>query len=273
MFIRRGSAILRSPDPDPAAGGGSGTDPAPGPFSADQLTALGTIINGAFKDQLKRSLAPGISEALKATKWDEVLAAPVKTLLEAHKPEPGTPGDPAQPAKPDPKIAALEAKLAALETKAREDAEKLARAQSEARDKDTMVALRAALSPHVRPEALDLAARDLFVSQKRISYDEQGNPLFTVKRSAYVGAAEEDTPMPLADGAQQWLKSTEAKFFLPAPGGAPPPPGGSAPRRPSAGAGGMPTYDKPATTDAEKIRRAEEQTAALAAKYPHLANR
>jgi hypothetical protein len=271
MFIRRGSAILRSPDPDPAGGGGGG-DPAV-PFTPEQLTALGTIVNGAFKDQLKRSLGPGITEALKATKWDEVLAAPVKTLLEQQAPPPPPGGDPAQPAKPDPKIAALESKLAALETKAREDADKLAKAQSEARDKDTMSALRTALTPHVRPEVLDLAVRDLFVSQRRVSYDEQGNPLFTVKRSAYAGAAEEDTPMPLADGAQHWLKSPEAKFFMPAAGGGAPPPGGGAPRRPAAGDNGLPAYDKPATTDHEKIRRADEQAAVLAAKYPHLANR
>lgn len=268
MFIRRGSAILRSPEGDNSGGGGG--EPAPA-FTEDQLKAIGTVVNQAITTHAKRKPEKSLADELKAVDW-KAIVTPVLEGWATEKKLVGSDTPPADHSKPDPKVAALEAKLQALETKSREDAEKLARAQSEARDKDAMAALRSALGQHVRADALDIAARDLFHAQKRVTFDEQGNPLFTVKRAAYAGGTEEDTPMPLADGVQHWLKSSEAKFFLPPPGGSGAPPGGApSARRVAAGADGLPVYDKPATTDAEKVRRAAEQAQALAAKYPHLA--
>lgn len=267
MFIRRGSAILRSPDPDPTGGGGGG-DPAPA-FSEDQIKAIGQVVNQAITSHKSRKPEKSLADELKGVDWKTTLAPIFETWATENKLTGQPPGD--QPTKPDPKLAALEAKLQALEIKGREDAEKIARAQAEARDKDAFAALRGALGPHVRQDALEIAASHLFTAQKRVTFDENGNPLFTARRASYAGGSEEDVPMPLADGVQHWLKSNEAKFFLPSPSGAAPAGGAPSQRRAGLGADGMPVYDKPATTDAEKARRAAEQAQALAAKYPHLA--
>jgi hypothetical protein len=262
-----------SDDGKGSGGGGGGDQPA---FTEAQTAELGKIVNAAVTSHIKRGLGPAIGEALKgfdfgaALKLDDVLDAKLEKLLAdaGDDDAPGKPGN--QPPKPDPKIAALEAKLAEVTGKLEAEAKARTEAEGKARDEKALAALKTALGPHVRPEALEIAASHLFVAQKRVEVDEAGNVLLKVRKAPFAGGAEEDVPMPLADGVQHWVKSSEGKFFAPAPASGGQGPAGGAPRRVNHGSDGLPVYDKPATTDAEKIRRAEERAQALQAKYPNL---
>lgn len=267
---------------DPAEGGTGGGGAAAATFTEAQQGEIAKIVNSAVSSHLKRGLAPAIGEALKTVNWaetlklDETLEAKLAKLKEAAPPGGTDPNAVNQPPKVDPQVAALTAKVQELTQNIQRQQDEVKAAKEQARNEKAFADLKSALGGQVRPEALDIAARDLFLAQKRVTFDEQGNPLFTVKKAPYAGAAEEDVPMPLTDGVSHWLKSEEGKFFLPAPtagtqnaGRVPPGPRNQQQQR---SAGGVPKYDTPATTDAEKIRRAEEQTAAILAKYPHLTN-
>lgn len=164
--------------------------------------------------------------------------------------------------KPDPATVALERKIADLEKRAKEADDKVAAAEKRARDDGAKTALRTALGTAVRPDAVDVITDLLFDARKRVSFDETGRPLFQL---------DEDTLLPLGDGVKSWLKSDEAKLFLPAPGaGGDTGRGGSAPRvqSPQQSHNGVPRYEKPATTDAERVQRAQATEAALREKYP-----
>ena len=253
---------------DGGSGGGGGAsgkadDPAKS-FTEEQQSEIGKIVNAAVTSHLKRSLGTAVKEAVGELKIGETIAAEVAKMKPAE-PEPKPEKD-----KPDPKIAALQAKVDELTTKLTNEAAEREKAVAAARDKDALASLKTALAPHVRPEALEIAASHLFVAQKRISFDDKGNPVLSVRKAAFAGGDEEDVAMPLADGVQHWVKSAEGKFFAPAPGGGADPKGGLGPRRVNTGADGMPRYDAPATTDSEKIRRATEREAALRAKYPDI---
>ena len=271
MLRNRFVQILLSPEPAPGGGG----DPAP-PFTAEQTAALGTIINQAITSHAKREKP--LAEQLKAIDWKSLLT-PVVTELVPQPPESGTPPAPSnQPTKPDPKVAALEAKVTELTTALTRQQEEAKAQADKARNVKAFADLKSALTNLVRPEALDIAASHLFHAQQRVTFDDQGNPLLTVKRAPYAGAAEEEVAMPLADGVQHWAKSTEAKFFAPAPGNnvsTNPARPGQAPQQRGAAkfdGNGLPTYDQPAGSDAERQRRAAERAEFLSQKYPHLAN-
>lgn len=164
-----------------------------------------------------------------------------------------------------PELAAMSAKLE--DTLKRFDIADKARilAEEKQRDGQTMAQLKEALKA-VRPDMVDTAAKLLFHVDKRISYDEAGNPLFTVKRAPIPGMAEEDVPLPLAAGVEQWLKTKDASPFVASPAaGGPGGRGGKSPLGVPTGrnALGMPKYDGPATTDDEKVARAAENERAL----------
>lgn len=271
MFRQFHPLLDKASDDGKGSGGGGGDQPA---FTEAQTAELAKIVNAAVTSHVKRGLGPAIAEAIKGVNWgetlklDEVLDGKLAKLLE------DTEGDDAggkggqQPAKPDPKVAALEAKLADVTKKLEAEAAERQKAVQEGRDKDARAALRSALTPLVRPEALDIAVRDLFDGQKAVTLDEQGNPLIKVRRKDYAGA-EEVVDMPLSDGVGHWIKTNEGKFFAPPPnGGGTDPKGGRGPQRgaPQLGRDGLPHYEQPATTDAEKLRRAEERQAAYLAR-------
>ncbi|HEU4544366.1 MAG TPA: hypothetical protein VFR23_24760 [Jiangellaceae bacterium] len=271
MFASRHSQLFdKAGDPGTGSGGG---DPAK-PFTEEQQAAIGAAISGALKSEGKRLVASAVGEALKGMNWaetlnlDEAIGGKLEKLLADTEAESGDKSN--APAKPDPKVSALEAKVQELTAKLAADADERKKLVEESRAKDAKAALRSALTPLVRAEALDIAVRDLFDAQKRVTFDDQGNPLMKVRKAAYAGGSEEDVEMPLSDAAQHWIKTQEGKFFAPPPVGGGDPKGGGAPRRVNTGSDGMPRYDQPATTDAEKIRRAEERATALQAKYPNL---
>lgn len=246
---------------DPGDGGSGGGAVA---LTDDQKKEIGALVSAALKGEGSRMVAKAVEGALKELKLGETIAAEVAKLKPAEpdqKPEKGE-------SKPDPKVSALESKLAEVTKKLELEAAERQKAVDEGRAKDAKAALRSALTGLVRPEALDIAVRDLFDAQKVVTLDEQGNPLIKVRRKDYAGA-DEVVDMPLGDGIGHWIKTQDGKFYAPAPnGGGSDPKGGRGPQRGAAplGRDGLPNYEQPATTDAEKLRRAEERQVAYLAR-------
>jgi hypothetical protein len=262
MFLQRGSAILRAPDPDPAGGGGGDPkDPPANPFSDEQQIALGQLVNQAVTSQMKRGLAPAIAEAMKGINWGETLApefaklAPVKTEPDPDPKGGGTKSDLER------QLAKIAGELEA-EKSARTAADKLRLQVEHDRKVDAAtVKLRAALQDKVAPGALEHALAHLTQVQKRLSVDENGKELFTVRKAAYKGGPENDEQVTLEEALPIVLAEDSMKIFLPAPKGQP----GNNPG--PRGNGALPQYSSPASTEEERSRRVIEATAALAAKH------
>lgn len=271
-----GSAVLRFPAEGGDGGAGAGAAAEKPMTRAEIVELIGSTANSAVTSQLKRSLGPGIAEAVKSIHWSEVLA-PEIAKLKPPEPEP-KPGDQQQQHKPDPKLAALEGQFADLNKKYLAAEQARLAAEQKSRDESALHSLASALeAAGIKPGSKDFVAKSLFFAEKKVTFDENGNALFTVRRAPFAGGAEEDVQLPLADGVKHWLGTPVGKEFMPAPGGGGQQQqgarGGSAgPRHGAASLGrdGLPTYDAPATTDAEKLHRANEKAAALAAKYPDL---
>lgn len=221
--------------------------------SVDLEKKIADISNAAITSHLKRfekSSADSFAKML-----DERFAAfkPVTPL-----PEPDGKGK-----KEDPELSAYKTKLDEALKRLDETEKARAKAELARRDESAYSRVKSLLNG-VRPELQETAAKILFHVDKRVSFDEQGNPLFKIKRAPAAGMAEEDTELPLEDGIAHWLKSKEAAHFVPAPqptqtssarGRNPSPSSGSSSAR---GADGRPTWDKPANSDEEKVRRANE---------------
>lgn len=241
---------------------------------AERGKAMQTALHSAVATHLKDSRGK-IVEELKASLGDVIPSGDALTKLIADAVKAQAPVDDGKkgdktPAQPSPEMLALQRKVDELtrknetETKAREAAEK------KQRDDSAFAALRAHLAPKVRPEMLDTLAKVLFHADERITFDEAtGAPLFKIRRAPMAGMAEADELLPLESGVAEYLKGKDAEPFLPPPTPKPGEKRPTAPARP--GQGSVPTYDKPATSDAEKVRRAGEREAVLAQQHPHLA--
>lgn len=221
---------------------------------------------------LIESLMPKVNESINAaiTSHTKRLQKDFETKLEAVKPAPAPEKETPAPQggkndKLSPELAAYQAKLedALKQIKASDDARKAA--EDKARDASAYTQLKEHLKA-VRPDMIDIAAERLFHVQKRITYGEDGTPLFKVKRAPIPGMAEEDVELPLEAGIEQWLKSKDASPFVAAPAsGGPGGRGGKSPLGVPSGRhpNGLPKYDSPATTDDERIARAAETEAAM----------
>jgi hypothetical protein len=223
-------------------------------------------IRGKIVEELKGSIGELVpsGDALKTLIADAVKAnAPPDDGRGSKSPQP--------PAGPSPEVAALTRTVNELTTKLKTEGDARAASERQRRDDAAYADLRTHLGAgKVRPEMLDTLAKVLFHADKRVEFEADTNrPLFKIRRAPMAGMAETDELLPLDAGVAEYLKSKDAEPFLPAPTarpGARP----AAPTRPGQGAGGK-TYDKPATSDGEKVRRAGEREAALAQQFPHLA--
>jgi len=268
MAILYRSAILRSEEGgDGGSGGGGGgggagggSNDTPKFMTSEEVTAM---VTGAVERNRKATLGE-VSKLFDGFKsgLPDLLAPLIKSAV----PQPAEPagGEP----KPDPRLAVFESKL--QETTKLLESERTARiaAEGKARDDKAFNDLRAALGPHVRPEALDQAARLLFFADKRVTFDDDGRPQLTVRRT--INGLDEDAQMPLADGALFWAKSKEGAIFAPAPAGGAPDPKRGTPGRQTSTRNGIPVYDKPATSEEEKLRRSMEREAALESNFKNL---
>ena len=182
---------------------------------------IGKIVNAAVTSQLKRAIPNAIAESLKTVDWSGTLGTIVDEKLKTFQPPAPEKGQESEGSKADPKIEAqlraMSEKLEASERRAKEAED--ARAQVELqRQRDAGIsAFRSKVSEKVRPELLDVFVEHF--AGKRLELDEKGNPLFSVKRSPYRGAPEEDVKLSLEEAIPILLTSKEVSPFLPAPGG------------------------------------------------------
>jgi hypothetical protein len=227
----------------------------PEPITADKIAE---IVNAAVTAHIKR-FEKSQSEAVAKLIEDKIPKAPV-----------ADPKNEPDPKKLTPEQLALQNQLDEIKKALLDSENKRAAIERQARDERAYADLRSHLSG-VRPELQEVAARDLFHAQKRVVFDEQSQRyLFKISKAPAAGMQEEEMLLPIQDGVNHWLKSKEAAGFLPAPTGAG---GGANTRAPMAGTApsgkdrnGLPTWDKPATSDQDKLARAYEREQALAAR-------
>lgn len=274
MFGQRyGSAILRAPEGDPAGGGGSGEGGEPvKPFTDEQLTAIGQVVNAATTSQLKRMLGPSIAEGLKGMNWGELLTPEITKLV--PPPSNGSGGGDDDPAggkggKGKSGNSELERRVQELASQL-ETEKKQRQAADEARQKAEQdrrvdaakIKLRNALQDKVAPGALEHAVDRLTIVQNRLKVDENGNVTFRVKRAPYKGAPDEETDVSLEEAIPAVLAEEDMKIFVAAPKG------NSDGRSPAPrGSASFPNYATPAQTDEEKAKRAYEKEQALLSRY------
>jgi hypothetical protein len=272
--MRFGFIARLAPDGAQGGSGGSGGTGDGGQSQTPKILTAEEIANIA-------NSAYTAHEARTAKKREEQLQKMIADAVKAAMPAPadggaqgsGTGGTGAQGATGNaggvsPEVAALQARIDGMEKAAQKrdaelktEREARTAAENTARDDRTFGEMRAMLAPHVRPDMVDDVALLHFHAHKRVTYGEDGKPLFRVRRAPATGMAEEDVQMPLKDGVDYWLKSKDAQRYLPAPKGS----GGDGPSGNAGGnsRGGRPPparkYDSPAQTDDERARRAMER--------------
>lgn len=210
---------------------------------------ISNIVNKAVTGQLKRALGKEVADAVAKA------VAEMKSQMTPPEPQPQSKKD-----KQDPEVTALQRQIEELTNNYKRAEQSRLETEKRAREDRTYAELRSMLQKELKPEFVEMVARDLTKGQGRVVFDEDGNPLFKIKRSPYQGMPEEEEELPLEAGVQAYLKSKEAEPFLPPPGTSKTPPV-SKQKGQSAGSNrrdGTPFYDKPATSEEEKLRRAME---------------
>lgn len=221
--------------------------------STQQPTAeeqLGNMVNAAVKAHLQRFTEKQLPTLLEAA------LKPISEKLAAAPPPPPVDDEgKSKKSKQDPETNALAKQIEEMKKELADRDAKVAAAEKRAREERAYTELRGSLEGKVRPELIDMVAKHLMVVDQRVDFDESGVALFKSQRVPYAGAEPEELRLPLRAGVEDFLKSDAAKPFLPAPSGS-----GAAPlpKRGAAPVGGT-DFSKPATTDAEKSRRAAER--------------
>jgi hypothetical protein len=225
-----------------------GTSAAAEPLTAEQVAA---IVNSAITNRLKRE--PNVKEL-------------IAEAFANYKPPVTTPPQDETPPKGgkrmDPELAAVMAQLEDHKKAAREAVDRQLAAEKAQREYRAMADLRAALVGKVRPEAIDMVAKHLMISEKRVTINEDGTATIKTQLEKIKGFPEE-VDLPLEAGVGEWLKTDVAKMFVPAPQAqtqqSPQGQRGSRMPQPAQGKLELPKYEGEATTDEEKVRRAYEQ--------------
>jgi len=187
--------------------GGEQPSQAPKYLTQDEVAG---IVNSAVTSQLKRSMSKSIESALEAA------LKPIREKLEAAPTQ--APPAQSQGSSESPEVLALKRQHAELLEKVEKAEQARVQAEQRARDDRAYQELRAIVGKSVRPELADMLAKNMFFADKVVEFDESGKPLMRVKRKSPIYGETEDA-LPLADGVAEFLKSDEAKVFLPAPQG------------------------------------------------------
>ncbi len=169
---------------------------------------ISNVVNSAVSSHLKRFVEkqlPGIfAEALKP--FQEQVAK-----LQAPPPA----DDEKSKNKQSPEMTALQTQLEEMKTRFAQETEQRIAAERKAREDRAYSEFKGMLAKNVRPEMLDMVADHLFLIKKIVEVPESGNPTFKGSRTQY--GITEEVAYPLKDGVDNWLKSDDAKPFLPAP--------------------------------------------------------
>ncbi len=214
---------------------------------------FGNLANAAAKSHITRfseKILPGLLAAAMKPLHDEIAS------LRAPKPE----EDKTKSKGTDPQVAALQASLEEFKSKLTSEQQARIAAEQKSRDDRAHNALKSELAPHVRPELLGMLADNLYHMKKVVDFDDDGSPLFKSKKLDAFGDPEE-VRMPLKDGVQHFLKSEEAKAFLPAPSSGS---GASQMRKP--GSKATAPFNPETASEADKIRHSMEQVQRALAK-------
>jgi hypothetical protein len=213
---------------DGGGGGGSGGDgkgDKSGPFSDDQLTAIGTMINGAITSKVPKLVTNGVADAMKAFDWKAALTPVVTELI----PAPGSggsgggAGDDASKSKGgtiDPEVAK---QLRTLTDKV-EATEKLRLAAVQAAETlkqehefgSARQKLYEGLKTHASESLHDVWVDNL-VHHKRLEVRE-GKPFLEVSHAAIKGMPKQKEFLPLDDAIAHLVAEEDAKRFLAVPG-------------------------------------------------------
>lgn len=204
------------------------------------------------EELLNKAISGRLGEFQK--RLDKQFEGVTKTLaerLESLQAPASTPDKPSD-GKTSPEMAAMAKRLEDAEKRIRTAEEARENAERRQREESARVEVLSHLDGIIRPETREVVSDYLF---RRVSFGEDGAPVIKLSRDP------SDVGLPLSDGISGFLKSKEAAPFLPAPSATAPKQAGSKFGRQSPGV--VPQYDKPATTDEEKVRRAMERAAAL----------
>lgn len=172
---------------------------------------LGNLVNSAVTAQLRRFAEKQLPSMLESAikPLTEQLAA-----LKAAPPPP--PPEEDSKKKVSPEVAALTQQLEDMKAALKNEAESRALAEKKAREDRVFSDFKGHLAKSVRPEMLDVIANHLFHVQKMVEIDDSGSATFKGTRTNY--GITEEIAYPLKDGVDNWLKSEDAKPYLPAPG-------------------------------------------------------
>ena len=217
-------------------------DDAPKYVTAEELNRAITARFTGFQSKIEKTLAE--SQSSLAGKLDE--------LLKTKTPAAEDPKD--KPSEKEVQFNALQAQYKELAQKFADEQKARADAERKAREDSAYSALKQHLiAAKVRPELVDTLADSMFSGRnKRIEFDDSGNPLFKVKVAPVKGMAEEDQLFSLEDGIKAFSNSKEAESWLLPPSGA----GNPTTQQPRKIAP-MPTGNVPATGNTDADRQAQ----------------
>lgn len=130
------------------------------------------------------------------------------------KPAAGKPDK--EPSEAELQLSALQKKLEKLEEDRKKEARERAKERQQAIERGAYADLKQSLAGKVRAEAIDAVA-DLVRGRGLIGFDAEGNPLMKVTVSHGKDFDPEEMQLPIAEAIPHYLKSAEARLFLPPP--------------------------------------------------------
>ena len=237
--------------------GEQGQDTPAEPLTEERVLGLiksvvGNTVNAAMTNHLKRAKPQEEQTALIQKLIDETVGKALGPKQPEAQPQnqDGTP-------KPDPELVKMREQFEKLERKYAESEARAKAVEDKARRESTHSAVKDALSAKGISGTKALAVIAYLEQSGALRHDEDGVPRLAVKRSRTKNAAPEEIEWDIAQGIDDWSKGPDAAEFLPPPvTAAQGRPGYSAP---AAGARRGPVvYDKPALSEQEALRRAEE---------------
>lgn len=246
-----------------ASGGGDGGD---GGNAAAPITEadVGRIVNSAVTSHLKRAVPGAVTEAVTSAIGGIDLQGMVSAAVQSSAPaQPPAAAD--QTPAVDPMIAKLQDQNKALADKF-EAAQKARQDEAIKAQQDRAYAsLATELGTSVRPDAVDVAST-VMRARNMLTIGEDGTATMTIMRAPYAGAEPEEVSVSMAEGVKHWASTDEGKMFAPSP--VIPTAGNTRPprTRPGGAPNGVPVWNTPAKTDAEKASRAATRAAAIMAR-------